>query len=161
MQKTCNKFNHLSWKKKSQQTCNRRELLRWSKGHLQMQNKAETAHSDLPIAELSSYTIPGKGSALHLSELNFCKEQKSCRLCVCVYTHVCENVHACTRQKSSVIIFFDCFPFYIWDTVLSKPRVHRLNSKDPLISPLPSLLLRLQVCTILPDILPRAWIVGT
>lgn len=100
-------------KKKSQQTCNRRELLRWSKGHLQMQNKAETAHSELPIAELPSYTIPGKGSALHLSELNFCKEQKSCRLCVCVYTHVCENVHACTRQKSSVIIFFDCFPFYI------------------------------------------------
>lgn len=103
-------------KKKSQQTCNRRELLRWSKGHLQMQNKAETAHSEW--ATYSRATVihnDGKSSALHLSELNFCKEQKSCRLCVCVcvYTHVCENVHACTRQKSSVNTFFDCFPFYI------------------------------------------------
>lgn len=45
------------------------------------------------------------------------------------------------------------FPFIFWDMVLSKPRTHRLNSKDPLVSPLPSLVLWLQVCTILPDTL--------
>ena len=78
-------------------------------------------------------------------------------VCVCVFTHMYVRMYMHVQGRSHLRTSSSiAFPFILETRVLSKARVHRLNFKDPLSSPLPSLLLGLQVCTTLPDILPRA-----